>query len=201
MSSFFAPPVAQLIEELAKLPGIGPKSAQRLAMHIIKRPEEEVVALATALVNGRRKVRYCSVCTNLTDRDRCEICTDDSREPGIICVVEDSSDVVAMEKTREYDGLYHVLGGLISPMDGVGPDDLRISELLQRLRGGTVRELIIATDPTVEGEATAMYLARLLEPLELEITRIARGLPEGGDLDYADEATLSRALQGRYPIT
>ncbi len=201
MSSFFAPPVAQLIEELAKLPGIGPKSAQRLAMHIIKRPEEEVVALATALVSGRQKVRYCSICTNLTDSDRCEICSDESRESSIICVVEDSSDVVAMERTRDYDGLYHVLGGLISPMDGVGPDDIRIRELLERLRDGTVREVIVATDPTVEGEATAMYLARLVQPLEVEVTRIARGLPEGGNLDYADEATLSRALLGRYPLT
>ncbi|MFO8059885.1 MAG: recombination mediator RecR [Bacillota bacterium] len=201
LPSFFAPPVAQLIEELAKLPGIGPKSAQRLAMHIIKRPEEEVVALAEALVSGRRKVRYCSVCGNLTDGEVCEICRNQSRVSGVICVVEDSSDVVAMEKTREYDGLYHVLGGLISPMDGVGPDDLHIRELLERLRDDSVREVIIATDPTVEGEATAMYLARLLQPLEVKVTRIARGLPEGGDLDYADEATLSRALHGRYPLT
>lgn len=200
MPAFFAPSVSRLIEELSKLPGIGPKSAQRLAMHLIKRPRAEVRALAGALMDARDRVRYCPVCCNLTDTEPCEICSDDGRERSMICVVEDSSDVVAMERTREYSGLYHVLHGLISPMDGVGPDDLRIRELLERIRDGEVTEVILATDPTVEGEATAMYLARLLRPLDVTTTRIARGLPEGGDLDYADEATLSRALSGRHPL-
>jgi len=200
LPAFFAPSVSRLIEELSKLPGIGPKSAQRLAMHLIKRPRSEVKALAGALMDARDKVRLCPVCCNLTDTRPCEICGDDGREQSIICVVEDSSDVVAMERTREYSGLYHVLHGLISPMDGVGPDDLRIRELLERIRDAEVTEVILATDPTVEGEATAMYLARLLRPLDVTTTRIARGLPEGGDLDYADEATLSRALRGRHPL-
>ncbi len=200
MSSFFAPSVAHLIEELAKLPGIGPKTAQRLAMHLVKRPEEQVVALARALVEARRKVTHCSICQNLTDDDPCEICSDERRDDTSICVVSDPSDVVAMERIRDYRGRYHVLHGLISPMDGIGPEELHVRELLTRLRAGLVQEVILATDPTIEGEATAMYLARLLLPLGVDVTRIARGLPEGGDLDYADEATLARALEGRRSV-
>ncbi len=200
MSSFFAPSVAHLIEELAKLPGIGPKTAQRLAMHLVKRPEEQVVALARAMVEARRKVTHCSICQNLTDDDPCEICSDERRDDTSICVVSDPSDVVAMERIRDYRGRYHVLHGLISPMDGIGPEELHVRELLTRLRAGLVQEVILATDPTIEGEATAMYLARLLLPLGVDVTRIARGLPEGGDLDYADEATLARALEGRRSV-
>ena len=201
MSSFFAPSVAHLIEELAKLPGIGPKTAQRLAMHLVKRPEEQVVALARALIEARRKVMHCSVCQNLTDDDPCEICSDEGRDDSSICVVSDPSDVVAMERIRDYQGRYHVLHGLISPMDGIGPEELHVRELLTRLRAGRVHEVILATDPTIEGEATAMYLARLLIPLGIDVTRIARGLPEGGDLDYADEATLARAFEGRRSVS
>ncbi len=201
MASYYAPSVAQLIEELAKLPGVGLKTAQRLAMHLVKRPEAEVEALARALLLARRKVMHCASCQNLTDEDPCEICADSSRDVSRICVVSDPADVVAMERMREYRGLYHVLHGLISPMDGIGPDELHIRELLNRIREGEVEEVILATDPTIEGEATAMYLARLLSPLGIDITRIARGLPEGGDLEYADEATLARALEGRRPIS
>jgi len=200
LSSFFAPSVAHLIEELAKLPGIGPKTAQRLAMHLVKRPEEQVVALARAMVEARRKVTHCSICQNLTDDDPCEICSDERRDDTSICVVSDPSDVVAMERIRDYRGRYHVLHGLISPMDGIGPEELHVRELLTRLRAGLVQEVILATDPTIEGEATAMYLARFLLPLGVDVTRIARGLPEGGDLDYADEATLARALEGRRSV-
>jgi len=200
LPAFFAPSVARLIEELCKLPGIGPKTGQRLAMHLVDRPEEEIRDLAEALTEVKERVGYCSTCCNLTDSDPCEICADGSRDQTLICVVEDPSDVVAMERTRQFDGLYHVLHGLISPMDGVGPEQLRIQPLLGRLNGNAVEEVILATDPTVEGEATAMYLGRLLRPLGVEVTRIARGLPEGGNLDYADEATLVRALEGRQKV-
>ncbi len=200
MASYYAPSVAHLIEELAKLPGIGPKTAQRLAMHVVKRPEAEVLALARALVEARRKVLRCSECQNLADQDPCEICSDEGRDRSRVCVVSDPTDVVAMERIREYDGLYHVLHGLISPMDGIGPEELQVKDLLRRIREGDVVEVILATDPTIEGEATAMYLARLLVPLGVDVTRIARGLPEGGDLDYADEATLARALEGRRSV-
>lgn len=183
------------------MPGIGPKTAQRLAMHLVSRPEEEVFALARSMVEARRKVLHCSICQNLSDEDPCEICADEDRDRSRICVVSDPSDVVALERIREYRGLYHVLHGLISPMDGVGPEELHVRELLARIRDGEVSEVILATDPTIEGEATAMYLARLLRPLGVEVTRIARGLPEGGDLDYADEATLARAFEGRRSIS
>lgn len=166
-------------------------------MHLINRPESEIKSLARSLVEAKQRVQHCSICGNLTDADPCEICGDEDRDCSTICVLGDSSDVVAMEKTREYHGRYHVLGGVLSPMDGIGPEELRIGELLERLRDGKVREVIVATDPTVEGEATALYLARLLNPLGIKVTRIARGLPEGGDLDYADDATLVRALEGR----
>lgn len=196
-----APAFARLIAELEKLPGIGPKTAQRLAYHLLFRPQEEVRALAEAMVRARASVRYCSVCFNLTDRDPCAVCRDPGRDARLICVVEQPRDVVAMERTREYRGRYHVLHGVISPVDGVGPEQLRVRELLARLQADPpVDEVILATNPTVEGEATALYLARLIKPLGIRVTRIARGVPEGGDLEYVDELTLSRALQGRQAL-
>ncbi|HEY8393632.1 MAG TPA: recombination mediator RecR [Thermaerobacter sp.] len=196
-----APAFARLIAELEKLPGIGPKTAQRLAYHLLFRPQEEVRALAEAMVRARASVRYCSVCANLTDRDPCAICRDPGRDPRVICVVEQPRDVAAMERAGEFRGRYHVLHGVISPMDGIGPDELRVRELLERLRQDPpVEEVILATNPTVEGEATALYLARLIKPLGPRVTRIARGVPEGGDLEYVDELTLARALQGRQEI-
>ncbi|GAB6877362.1 recombination mediator RecR [Thermaerobacter litoralis] len=196
-----APAFARLIAELEKLPGIGPKTAQRLAYHLLFRPQEEVRSLAEAMVQARASVRYCSICANLTDRDPCPICRDPGRDGRVICVVEQPRDVVAMERTREFRGLYHVLHGVISPMDGVGPEQLRVRELLARLRQEPpVEEVILATNPTVEGEATALYLARLIKPLGIRVTRIARGVPEGGDLEYVDELTLTRALQGRQAL-
>lgn len=198
---YHAPAFARLIAELEKLPGIGPKTAQRLAYHLLFRPQEEVRALAEAMVRARASVRYCSVCANLTDRDPCAICRDPARDPRVICVVEQPRDVAAMERAGEFRGRYHVLHGVISPMDGVGPDDLRVRELLERLRQDPpVEEVILATNPTVEGEATALYLARLIKPLGPRVTRIARGVPEGGDLEYVDELTLAKALQGRQEI-
>jgi recombination protein RecR len=182
------------------LPGVGPKTAQRLAFHLLRRPRDEVQRLAEAIREAREQVRFCSVCTNLTDLDPCAICQDPRRDGSVICVVEEPKDVAAMEKTREFRGLYHVLQGAISPMDGVGPDDLKVRELLARLDPGQVHEVILATDPDVEGEATAVYLSRLLRPMGVRVTRIARGVPEGGDLDYVDEVTLVRALEGRREI-
>ncbi|MDA8234471.1 MAG: recombination mediator RecR [Clostridia bacterium] len=197
---YYAGPVAKLIEEFAKLPGIGPKTAQRLAFHILNSPREAGSSLAEAIVEAREKITYCTVCSNLTDRDPCQICSDVKRNNGVICVVEEARDVVAMEKTREFKGKYHVLHGAISPLDGVGPESLKIKELLSRIQGEQVEEVILATNPNIEGEATAMYLARLLKPLGLKVTRIAHGLPVGGDLEYADEVTLSKALEGRREI-
>lgn len=196
----YAQPIARLIDELTKLPGVGPKTAQRLAFHLLFQPLEDVRNLAEAMLDAREKVCYCSICCNLTDQDPCQICTHPNRDAALLCVVEQPRDVVAMEKTRDYKGLYHVLQGAISPMEGVGPDDIRIRELLQRLGDGRVQEVILATNPNLEGEATAMYLARLLKPLGLKVTRIARGLPVGGDLEYADEVTLAKALEGRREI-
>ncbi|MDA8212909.1 MAG: recombination mediator RecR [Clostridia bacterium] len=197
---YYAEPVAKLIEELAKLPGIGPKTAQRLAFHLLNSPREEGVALARAIVEAKDKTRYCSVCCNITEQDPCHVCTDTARKRGILCVVEEPRDVVALEKTREFKGLYHVLHGAISPMDGIGPENLRIKELLGRMGDGTVQEVVLATNPNVEGEATAMYIARLLKPMGIKVTRIAHGLPVGGDLEYADEVTLIRAFEGRREI-
>lgn len=197
---YYAEPIAKLIEELGKLPGIGPKTAQRLAFHILNTEAGEARELAKAIINAREKVRYCSVCSNLTDTDPCFVCQDESRNRSLICVVEEPKDVVAIERTREYKGLYHVLQGAISPMEGIGPDQLKIKELLPRLQDGKVAEIIVATNPNVEGEATAMYLARLIKPLGIKITRIAHGLPVGGDLEYADEVTLSRAFEGRREL-
>lgn len=193
-------PIAKLIEGLMKLPGIGPKTAGRLAFYVLSMDEEDVLDLAKALVNAKRQLRHCSVCQNITDVDPCRVCRDPKRDRSVICVVQDPKDVVAMEKTHEFHGLYHVLHGALSPMDGVGPDDLRIAELLERLKTEPVQEVILATNPTIEGEATAMYLARLIKPAGIRVTRIAHGLPVGGDLEYADEVTLTKALEGRREL-
>jgi recombination protein RecR len=189
--------VQELIDELGRLPGIGPKSAQRIAFHILQTESFDVGRLAEILTEVREKVRFCSICGNVTESDTCGICRDPRRSPATICVVEEAKDVVAVERTREFKGLYHVLGGAISPIDGIGPDDLRIRQLLQRLSDGVVTEVIIATDPNLEGEATATYLTRLLQQPNLRVTRLASGLPVGGDLEYADEVTLGRAFEGR----
>ncbi|MGI6038505.1 MAG: recombination mediator RecR [Limnochordia bacterium] len=198
--SYYPQPLARLMEELAKLPGIGPKTSQRLAFHIIRLPREEIHSLADALVEAKEKSFYCSQCWNITDRDPCWICADEARRQDMICVVEDPRDVIAMEKTREYKGLYHVLHGAISPMEGIGPNDIKLKELLTRLQSLDIQEIIIATDPNVEGEATSMYIARLLKPLGYKVTRIASGLPVGGDLEYVDEVTLGKALEGRREL-
>ncbi len=192
-----AEPVARLIEQLHKLPGIGPKTAQRLTYYLLKQSEEEVKALAEALMALKATIITCSSCQNLTETDPCPICASDERDHSKICVVEEALDILAVERSRGYRGLYHVLHGAISPMDGVGPEELRIKELLRRLQNGAVEEIILATNPNLEGEATAMYLQRLLAPLSIRITRLARGLPVGGDLEYADEVTVLRALEGR----
>jgi recombination protein RecR len=189
--------VQELIDELGRLPGIGPKSAQRIAFHIVQTQTFDVQRLGELLLEVREKVRFCVDCGNVSDQERCNICRDSRRNRALICVVEEAKDVVAIERTREFRGLYHVLGGAISPIDGVGPEDLRIRELLQRLADGTVEEVIIATDPNLEGEATATYLSRLLRTLEVSVSRLASGLPVGGDLEYADEVTLGRAFEGR----
>ena len=193
-------PVQDLIDELGRLPGIGPKSAQRLAFHILAADSEEVMRLADTLKLVKNTVKFCEVCFNVAEQTQCRICRDPRRDQTAICVVEESKDVVAVERTREFRGRYHVLGGAISPIDGVGPDDLRIRELLTRLRDGVVTELILATDPNLEGEATAAYLARLVSPMGLAVSRLASGLPVGGDLEYADEITLGRAFEGRRRI-
>ena len=189
--------VQDLIDELGRLPGIGPKSAQRIAFHILQTETFDVTRLAEILMTVKEKVRFCAVCGNVTEQELCGICRDPRRSPATICVVEEAKDVVAVERTREFKGLYHVLGGAISPIDGIGPDDLRIRQLMQRLADGVVTEVIIATDPNLEGEATATYLSRMLMHLDLRITRLASGLPVGGDLEYADEVTLGRAFEGR----
>jgi len=196
----YAPSVARLVEELTRLPGIGPKTAQRLAFHLLKVPEEEARSLAEAIVEAREKVTFCRRCFNFAQGELCEFCADARRDPSLLCVVERPQDIVAVEKTGEFRGLYHVLGGAISPIDGIGPEELRIRELLRRVREDSVREAIIATNPRVEGEATALYLANLLKPLGVRVTRIASGLPVGGDLEYADEVTLGRALKGRQEL-
>ena len=189
--------VQDLIDELGRLPGIGPKSAQRIAFHIVQTETFDTSRLAQVLTDIRDKVRFCEICGNVSEQERCSICRDPRRSPTTICVVEEAKDVAAIERTREFRGLYHVLGGAISPIDGIGPDDLRIQQLLPRLADGTVTEVIIATDPNLEGEATATYLTRLLQQPGLRLTRLASGLPVGGDLEYADEVTLGRAFEGR----
>ncbi|WP_027086363.1 recombination mediator RecR [Cohnella panacarvi] len=197
---FYPEPIAKLIDSFSRLPGIGPKTAARLAFYVLRMKEDEVIDFAKALVNVKRNLTYCSVCCNITDTDPCRICSDKSRDMSVICVVQEPKDLVAMERTREYNGHYHVLNGAISPMDGIGPDDIRIAELLRRLSDERVQEMILATNPNIEGEATAMYLSRLVKPFGIKVTRIAHGLPVGGDLEYADEVTLSRALEGRREL-
>ncbi|MDQ1307106.1 MAG: Recombination protein RecR [Actinomycetota bacterium] len=192
--------IADLVSELGRLPGVGPKSAQRIAFHILQAEPDDVHRLADAMITVKEKVRFCIECGNVSEEERCRVCTDDRRDSSMICVVEEPKDVVAVEKTREYRGLYHVLGGAISPIDGVGPDDLRIRELMTRLADGRVAEVVIATDPNLEGEATATYLARFLSPLGITVSRLASGLPVGGDLEYADEVTLGRAFAGRRNV-
>ena len=189
--------VQELIDEFGRLPGIGPKSAQRITFHILQTPNFDVARLAELLTDIRTRVRFCDVCGNVSEQDRCGICRDPRRNPALICVVEDAKDVAAIERTREFRGLYHVLGGAISPIAGVGPEDLRITQLMTRLADGTVQEVILATNPNLEGEATATYLSRLLGTLEIAVSRLASGLPVGGDLEYADEVTLGRAFEGR----
>ncbi|MHA3703776.1 recombination mediator RecR [Jatrophihabitans sp. YIM 134969] len=189
--------VQDLIDELGKLPGVGPKSAQRIAFHLLATESADVERLASTLRRVKSEVKFCSICGNVAEGEQCRICRDPRRDPALICVVEEPKDVLAVERTREFRGRYHVLGGAISPIDGVGPDDLRIRELLARLADGAVTEVILATDPNLEGEATATYLARVLGPLGLTVTRLASGLPVGGDLEYADEVTLGRAFSGR----
>ncbi len=190
-------PISNLIYQLAKLPGVGGKTAQRLAFHIIGMDQKDVDELAKAISAAKREIRYCSVCGGITDRDPCSICSGSRRENSTICVVEDSRDMVAMERTREYKGLYHVLNGTISPMDGIGPDEINIKSLLTRLGQSTIQEVILATNPTIEGEATAVYIARLIKALGIKVTRIAHGIPIGGELEHTDEVTLMRALEGR----
>lgn len=192
--------IQDVIDALARLPGIGPKGAQRIAFHLLKADPGEVDGLVAALGALREQVRFCATCGNVTSAEQCGICLDSRRDPSVICVVEESKDVVAVERTREFRGRYHVLGGAISPMDGIGPDDLRIRELMARLADGSVTEVVLATDPNLEGEATATYLSRLIVPLGLTVTRLASGLPVGGDLEFADEVTLGRAFSGRRVI-
>jgi recombination protein RecR len=189
--------IQDLIDELGRLPGIGPKGAQRIAFHLLAADPADVQRLAETLVRVKDEVRFCLTCGNVAESDQCRICSDSRRDPSVICVVEEPKDVAAIERTREFRGRYHVLGGAISPIDGIGPDDLRIRELFTRLRDGAITEIILATDPNLEGEATATYLARQLAPLQLTVTRLASGLPVGGDLEYADEVTLGRAFSGR----
>lgn len=192
--------VQDLIDELGRLPGVGPKSAQRIAFHILAAEPADVLRLANTLREVKEKVRFCSICGNVAEQDQCRICLDARRDLTVLCVVEEPKDVVAIEKTREFRGRYHVLGGAISPIDGIGPDDLRIRELIARLSDGAITEVILATDPNLEGEATATYLARMITPLGVAVSRLASGLPVGGDLEYADEVTLGRAFEGRRRV-
>ena len=196
----FEGPVQDLVDELGRLPGIGPKTAQRIAFHLLRLPAEDAKRLARAIVEAKERVSWCRRCFNIAEGELCRFCRDESRDPTVICVVEDARDIVAVERTREFRGLYHVLQGAISPIEGVGPEQLRIRELITRVGEEGVRETILATNPNIEGEATAMYLARLLRPLGVRVTRIASGLPVGGDLEYADEITLGRAFEGRREV-
>lgn len=193
-------PLAKLVEQFRRLPGIGPKSATRLAYYVLEMEKSQAQALVQAIVEAKDKIGYCSVCYNFTDTDPCKICQAQSRDNTVICVVEEPRAVAAIERSRDYRGLYHVLHGALSPLDGIGPEDIRIKELLQRLQTGNIREVIMATDPDVEGEATAMYLARLLKPLGVKATRIAHGLPVGGDIEYVDEVTLAKAVENRREL-
>ena len=193
-------PITRLIESFHKLPGIGPKSAQRLAYHILRAPEQEAQGLATALMDVKHRIRLCSACMNITEADPCSYCGDERRDRSIVCVVEEPLDILALERAGGFRGLYHVLHGVLNPMDGVGPEDIHIRELLLRLQDGTVTEVIMATNPSLEGEATAMYMQRLISPLGVRVTRLARGLPSGADLEYTDDVTLARALEGRQEL-
>ncbi|EMR04908.1 Recombination protein RecR [Bhargavaea cecembensis DSE10] len=193
-------PISKLIDSFMKLPGIGPKTAARLAFHVLDMKEDTVLEFSKALVDAKRDLTFCSVCGHITDTDPCRICKDESRNRSMVCVVQEPKDVIAMEKMRDFNGLYHVLHGAISPMDGIGPEDINIPDLLKRLQDETVQEVILATNPTIEGEATAMYISRLIKPSGIRTTRIAHGLPVGGDLEYADEVTLSKALEGRREL-
>ena len=193
-------PIARMVNQLARLPGVGRKTAQRLAYHIVSLPEDQVRELAAAIFNGKKQVHFCSMCGNYTTEDPCPICRDDDRKNGLLCVVRDPRDVMAMERMQDFRGQYHVLHGVISPMQGIGPDDIRIRELMQRLADGSIEEVILATNPDVEGEATASYIARLIKPMGIRVTRIAHGIPVGADLEYTDEVTLSKAFQGRSEI-
>lgn len=197
---YYPEPIAKLIDAFTHLPGVGPKTAGRLAFHVLRMQEDDVIDFAKALVNVKRNLHYCSVCGNITDSDPCQICQDKTRDASVICVVQEPKDLVAMERTREFDGYYHVLHGAISPIEGIGPDEIKLKELLNRLSDERVQELILATNPNIEGEATAMYISRLVKPFNLRVTRIAHGLPVGGDLEYADEVTLSKALEGRREL-
>jgi recombination protein RecR len=197
---YYPEPISKLIDAFSRLPGVGPKTAGRLAFHVLRMKEEDVIDFAKALVNVKRNLHYCSVCCNITDVDPCRICQDKNRDGSVICVVQEPKDLVALERTKEFEGYYHVLHGAISPMEGIGPDQIHIAELLKRLGDETVQELILATNPNIEGEATAMYLSRLVKPFGLKVTRIAHGLPVGGDLEYADEVTLSKAMEGRREL-
>ncbi len=193
-------PISKLIDSFMKLPGIGPKTAVRLAFFVLEMNDDDVLDFGKALVNAKRQLTYCSICNHITDTDPCRICSDSHRDDSIICVVQDAKDVIAIEKMKDYTGLYHVLHGAISPVEGIGPEDIKVPELLKRLQDDKVTEIILATDPTIEGEATAMYIARLVKPTGIRITRIAHGLPVGGDLEYADEVTLSKAMEGRREL-
>ena len=197
----FARPIARLIDQLTRLPGVGPKTAQRLAFHLLRMEQADVDQIASAMVDARRRVRRCAVCGDLTDQELCPVCSDPARDHSIICVVEDPRDVAAVERTRGFSGTYHVLHGALSPLDGIGPEQIGIPALLSRVKGGQVREVIIATNPDVEGDATALYLGEAMRALEVRTTRLARGLPVGGDLEYADEVTLAKALEGRRELT
>jgi recombination protein RecR len=196
----FAPSVNRLIEELKRLPGIGQKTAQRLAFHLLRTEREEALALSDAIREAKEKIRECSVCNNITDSDPCHFCSNNSRNRSLICVVEEATNIQSVEKTRQFNGLYHVLGGALSPLQGVGPDQLKIKSLIERLKGGGVEEIIIATNPTAEGEATAMYLSKLIKPLGPRVTRIGMGIPVGSDMEYADEVTMSKAMEARRDL-
>ena len=194
---YFVPPLEILVEQFAKLPGIGRKTATRLAFHVLNSSNEEAQAFAKAIVNAKEQVKLCKICQNITDAETCALCESPKRDNSVICVTESPKDVISIEKTNEYHGLYHVLHGAISPMDNIGPNDIKIPELLERLKDDTVKEVIMATNPTIDGEATAMYIAKLIKPFGIKVTRIAHGIPVGGDLEYADEITLTRAMEGR----
>ena len=196
----YTTPINRLIDEFSKLPGIGKKTAQRLAFHVINMNANDVESLSKAIIDGKKDIVYCDICCNISDSNPCSMCSNKNRDSSLICVVEDPRDVLAMERSREFKGQYHVLHGVISPMDGIGPDIIKIKEIIKGLSNQDVKEIIMATNPTIEGEATAMYIARLLKPMGIKVTRIAHGLPVGGDLEYADEVTISKALEGRREI-